>query len=171
MSLAADARDAARERPFLLTALRAGVVNYAAAASHLDVDGETDAIATALRRYAEELPPLETEPRDARVTMQSGVGVVDAADAESANGDALLTLGGRAVVAGDGSQTAILATGEVDADALTTVLGRLQTAEIPVDAAATAGGSLLVVVGRRDGVNALQVVEAALEAVSVANTR
>ncbi|WP_224336985.1 DUF7523 family protein [Haloprofundus halobius] len=171
MSLAADAREAARERPFLLTALRASVVNYSAAATHLDIDGDTDAIATALRRYAEELPPLEIETRDTRVTMKSGVGVADAADAETTDEDALLTLGGSAVVADGGSQTAIVATGEADVDALATVLGRLQASEIPVDAAATAGDSLVVVVGRRDGVNALRVVEAALEAVSVADIR
>ncbi|WP_224269478.1 DUF7523 family protein [Haloprofundus salinisoli] len=168
MSLAAETREAARERPFLLTALRAGVVNYAAAASSLDLDGDTEAIATALRRYAEELPPLELGERNARVTMKSGVGVVDAADAETTDEDALARLGGQSVVADAGSQTAILATGEVDADALTTVLGRLQTAEIPVDAAATVGESLLVVVERRDGVNAVRIVEAALEAVSIA---
>ncbi|KTG10094.1 hypothetical protein AUR64_10890 [Haloprofundus marisrubri] len=165
MSLAADARAAARERPFLLTALRAGVVNYTAAASHLDIDGETDAIATALRRYAEELPSLEVESREVCVTMNSGVGVVD--DAAESDEGALLTLGGQTVVPDVGSQTAILATGEVDADALTAVLGRLRAAEISVDAAATMDGSLLVVVERRDGVAALQVVEAALEAVSV----
>lgn len=164
MSLAADAREAARERPFLLTALRAGVVNYTAAASCLDIDGETDAIATALRRYAEELPPLEIESRDVRVTMNSGVGVVD--DPGATDEETLLTVGGQSVVADAGSQTAILATGEADADALTTVLGRLQASEIPVASAATAGDSLVVVVERRDGVNALQVVEAALETVA-----
>ncbi|WP_224447065.1 DUF7523 family protein [Haloprofundus salilacus] len=170
MSLAADTREAVRERPFLLNALRAGVVNYAAAASSLDLDGDTDAIATALRRYAEELSPPEIEARDARVTMKRGVGIVDAEEAEAAEATdegALLTLGGRVVVADAGLQTAVLATGEVDADALTTVLGRLQAAEVSVDAAATAGESLLVVVERRDGVNALRVVESALEAISV----
>ena len=48
MSLAAETRAAVRARPWLLEALRAGVVNYAAAAESLDVDGDTDSIATAL---------------------------------------------------------------------------------------------------------------------------
>ena len=55
MSLASETRDAVRARPFLYDALRAGVVNYTAAARELDVDGEVDAVATALRRFAEEL--------------------------------------------------------------------------------------------------------------------
>lgn len=76
MSLAAEAREAVREHPFLLSALRAGVVNHRAAAEFLELDGDPDAVATALRRFAETLPEYETESRDARVTMHSGVGVV-----------------------------------------------------------------------------------------------
>ena len=62
MSLAAETRAAVRERPVLYDALRAGIVNYTAAAESLDLDGETDAIATALRRFAQS---LATEAADA----------------------------------------------------------------------------------------------------------
>lgn len=55
MSLAADTREAVRERPVLYDALRAGIVNYTAAADTLDVEGDADAIATALRRFARSL--------------------------------------------------------------------------------------------------------------------
>ncbi|MFT4958602.1 MAG: hypothetical protein ACI9EZ_001934, partial [Halobacteriales archaeon] len=55
MSLAERTREAARARPFLVEGLRAKVVNYTAAARFLDVDGEVDAVATALRRYGEGL--------------------------------------------------------------------------------------------------------------------
>src|SRR6056297_2372029 len=55
MSVAAATREAVRDRPALYDALRAGVVNYTAAADALDVDGDREAIATALRRFAAEL--------------------------------------------------------------------------------------------------------------------
>ncbi|MDX1748043.1 MAG: hypothetical protein R3324_19085, partial [Halobacteriales archaeon] len=69
MSLAEDTRQAVRRRPWLLTALQAGVVNYAAAARSLDIGADLDAVATALRRFAERLPPFETHHCSARVTM------------------------------------------------------------------------------------------------------
>lgn len=163
MSTAEATRDAVRSRPFVLSALRAGVLNYTAAAAFLDVEGEEDAIATALRRFADELPAFETESRDARVTMQSGVGVVDADEAE---GEPLLRAGGTAVVNG-GSLTAVLATGEVDAAALGAVCSRFVAEEVAVHAAATASESLVVVVGRRDGPTAVQVIESVLDAVTV----
>lgn len=167
MSLAAETREAVRQRPFLLAALRAGVVNYTAAAEFLGLDGDAESVATALRRYAEDLPAYATDARDARVRMQSGVGLRSDADAPS-TADAtapLLSVGGTAVVPDGGSLTAVLATGEVDAAALATVLGRLETADASVEAAGIAEGTLLVVVGRRDGAKALRVVEAALDAV------
>ncbi|EJN60150.1 DUF7523 family protein [Halogranum rubrum] len=162
MSLAADTRDAVREHPFLFDALRAGVVNHTAAADFLTLDGEREAVATALRRFSAELDEYETETRQVRVTMQSRVGVEEGHATNDA--DALLTLGGVAVADG-GSQTAVLATGDVDTAGLAAVLDRLAVADVAVDAAAVAGETLLVVVGRRDGANAVRVVESALETV------
>ncbi|MFW6317667.1 MAG: DUF7523 family protein, partial [Halorubrum sp.] len=95
MSLAAETRRAVAEHPFLLAALRAGVVNFTAAARFLEVDGETDAVATALRRYADDLPAYETASREARVTMQSGIGPVESLE------DALLAVGGTALGPGE----------------------------------------------------------------------
>ena len=170
MSLAADTREAARARPFVLDALRAGVLNHSAAAAWLaeaadlggDGDADTDAIATALRRFREELPAYSTADRDASVTMRSGVGMVDD---EGSGGDApLLRVGGAAVVP-EGRDTAILATGDVDAGALAAVLRRLDAVDVAVAAAAVAGEALVVVVGRRDGATAVRVAEDALAAV------
>ncbi|MFC4356626.1 hypothetical protein ACFO0N_01545 [Halobium salinum] len=185
MSLASETRRAVRERPFLLAGLRAGVVNFTAAADFLDLDGDREAVATALRRYAEELPGYDDESRAARVTMQSGVAVVaeggdgpggsrrNAAHADGAAGDPheadpLLAVGGAGLVSDGGSATAVVATGSpeaVDAAALGAVLSRLETAGVGVDAAAACGGTLLVVVDRREGATALRTVEAALDAV------
>jgi len=121
MSLAAETREAARARPFVLDALRAGVLNHSAAAAWLaeeadlggDGDADADAIATALRRFREELPPYATTERAASVSMRSGVGVVDGPEADgSGDADPLLRVGGAAVVS-EGRDTAILATGDV----------------------------------------------------------
>ncbi|WP_458206389.1 DUF7523 family protein [Haladaptatus sp. NG-SE-30] len=158
MSLAAATREAVRRRPFLHTALRAGVVNYTAAARSLadDVGDDTDAISTALNRFADELPDYQPETRDARVAMQSGLGESD--------DDPLLVVGDTGFAPDSGSLTAVIATGEVDTVALSHVLARLVTAEIEV-VAAGAADSLAVVVERRDGATAVRAVEDALDSV------
>jgi hypothetical protein len=159
MSIAERTRDAVREHPFLLAGLRAGVVNYRAAATMLDVDANEDAVAAALRRFAAELPDHEPTERSVRVTVQRGVGVADAADAP------LLVVGDRAVAADAGSSTALLGTGDVDARALATALDRLNAVDVAVEAAAVAVDHLLIVVDGRSGGRALRVLEASFEAV------
>ncbi|SDF01023.1 hypothetical protein SAMN04488067_101422 [Halorubrum xinjiangense] len=176
MSLAAETREAVRAHPFVRDALRAGLVNHSAAATWLaeraDLDGDPDAIAAALRRFREDLPPYEADARTASVSMRSGVGVVDAAD-DSRTGEPddgrtddapLLRVGDAAVVDG-GDQTAILATGDVDPAALASALDRLAAADVEVAAAGVSGDALVCVVSRRDGASAVRVVEATLEAV------
>jgi len=162
MSLAAETRRAVDRRPFLRTALRAGVVNYTAAARTLAVDGETDAIATALRRYADELPAYETESRDVRVRMESGIGPLESARDDA---DTLLTVGGQAFGPVDSDLTAIVAAGDVDAAALAAVLARLTAEELSPTAAGVAEDALVIVVERLEGANALRAVEDALERV------
>ncbi|MFP8954972.1 hypothetical protein ACLI4Z_18745 [Natrialbaceae archaeon A-arb3/5] len=157
MSLAAETRRAARDQPFLVAALRAGVVNYTAAARFLDVDGETDAVATALRRYAEELSDYETESRDVRVRMESGIGPVSDDDAPP-----ILSVGGTELGAGSGEQTAIIATGAVDATALAATIRTLSVAGIEPTTAGVADSTMVIVVDRLDGANALRAVERAL---------
>jgi uncharacterized protein with beta-barrel porin domain len=162
VTLAAETRDAAREHPFLHEALRAGVVNYTAAARYLDLEGDVEAAATALRRYAESLDrggdsASETTGDDAtgsaNVTMHRGAGIADAAE------DAVVTVGDAGLVPGQGSLTAILATGAVDARTLEGVLGRLRIADVSVSAAGLAGESLAVAVPDRKAATALRVVE------------
>ena len=163
MTLAADTRRAVRRNPFVFEALRAGVLNYTAAARFLDV-GDLDPVAAALRRYAEELPNYESDSRDARVTMRSGLGAVELSEGDGENDDneALLAVGGRALVPDEGSLTGVLATGEVDARALAHVLDRLAVESIAVEAAGVAGDGLFVAVDRRAGPDAVRVVENAL---------
>ncbi|WP_229113615.1 DUF7523 family protein [Halapricum desulfuricans] len=152
MSLAADTREAVRTHPFVYEGLRAGILNYSAAARFLDV-GETDAVAAALRRYAEELPERDTDECELRVTMHSGVGPAEASD------EPLLVVGETALAANGGDATAVVATGDVGPDFLRTVLGRCAAAEISVEAAAVGPDALVVVVGRRDGPDTVRLIE------------
>lgn len=158
MSLAADARDAVHERPFLLEALRAGVVNYSAAARELDLGDDEAAVATALRRYAARLPPRTVEARRATVTMHSGLRRAEA-------DPGLLAVGGVGFAADGGDLTGVVATGGVDAAALGHALGRVGAAGVEPVAAGAVDGSLVMVTARSDGPAALQAVEAALQAV------
>lgn len=161
-SLAARTREAARENPFLVEALAAGVVNYTAGARFLapaiDGDPGEDAVATALRRFAADLD-RSTEDCDAHVRMESGVGLVENPT------DALLAVGEAGAVPGEGGHTALVAGGDVDPAALGTALSRLSTAGIDPLAAGATGDALVLVVERRDGADALRIVEAALGAV------
>jgi len=160
MSLAARTREAVRRRPWLLAALGAGVVNYTAAARSLDVDGDVEAVATALRRYAEDLDPPARPAGDATVSMRSGVERVTEGG-DWADEDTVLSVGGTAFRDGDGSLTAVTARGP-GAAALSAVLGRLAAADVPVEAAGASDGELTVVVGRRYGADAVRVLEGAL---------
>ncbi|GCF14736.1 hypothetical protein Harman_26710 [Haloarcula mannanilytica] len=160
MSLAAATREAVRERPFLYDALRAGVVNYTAAARTLDVAGEEEAIATALRRFAEELDDGPAHESDAHVSMESGLGRIESGDDET---DTVLAVGDAAFAEGAGSLTGIVATGDLYPEALAEVLGRLRATDVPVEAAGVTDDALVVVVGRRAGPDALRVVEATVQ--------
>jgi hypothetical protein len=166
MSLAEDTRAAARARPALVAALQAGVVNYTAAARFLsdEVEGDTESVATALRRFAGSLPDRETEARDARVSMRSGLGEVDGdgPDVDS-DSDSLLLVGTTRLAPGAGSLTGVVVEGDVDGRALAHLLGRLSVEEIPVQTAGVADETLVVAVERGDGPDALRVVENALK--------
>ena len=157
MSLAAETRRAIETYPFLVTALRADVVNFTAAARFLEVDGEIEAVAAALRRYADDLPPLETHARESRVTMQSGLGPVENDE------DALLVVGETKLGGGDGNSTGILATGDVDARSFATALHAITQDDVTVHAAGIAYETMIVVVDRLAGANAVRAIERVLE--------
>lgn len=158
VSLAERTRSVAREHPFLVAALRAGVLNYAAAARFLDVEGDPEAVATALRRFGEDLTRYTTTDRDVRVTMHRNVGAVDPQEA-------VLSVGDLALAPDGGDRTAVVASGDVDAAALTATLGRLAAEGVAVAAAGVGDGTLVVVVGGRAGPDAVRAVEEALASV------
>lgn len=160
MSLAEQTRAAVREQPFIFDALRAGVLNYTAAARFLDV-GDEEAVATALRRYGEELESYDEQSVRATVTMQRRVGITEAPDP-----DALLRLGDIGVEP-DGPYTAISASGDVPPGALGSVCQRLRAAGIELAAAAGVDGELTLVVDNEDAVDALRIVEDAVDSLPV----
>lgn len=159
MSLAADTRAAVRARPFLYDALRAGVVNYTAAARFLAI-GDEAAVAAALRRFADDLPDLSFPGGDARVSMRSGLTRTDDPAA------AILVVGDLTLTAGDGDLTAIQAVGDVGPHTVGRALRRLATEDIPVIATGATDGTVLVVVDRRTGPDALRHLESTLAVVA-----
>lgn len=167
MSLAAETREAVRNRPVLFEALRTGVVNYTAAADSLAVEGDREAIATALRRFATDLDdPTAVAERSITVRLHSAIKAVDSAALLSVDGAGIAVSG----VASDGSHeitvdehTAVRVTGDVDSRLLSSVLARLQVAEIPVAAAGSTEEAMVVVVPRREGPTAVQLIEAVVE--------
>lgn len=155
MTLAAKAREKAREQPFIHEALKAGVLNYSAAARFLDI-GDEESVAAALRRYGEELE-YEREESDLRVTMETGLG-------QKTNGSGLLYIGDTAYVPGEGSLTAILATGSVSLRRFRAVLCRCEAESIDIHAGGVTDETFLVVVDRRDGPETIRLVESVCEA-------
>lgn len=160
MTVAERTREAVRDRPFLADALAAGVVNYSAAASSLDIDAETDAVTAALRRYGEELT-RETPDHDARVTMERGLSVVTDPETSTA-AEPLLRVAGTALTDDGGRLAAIVARGDADPLALERTLGRLRTAEIDTEVAGVGRDALVVAVQSRESAAAVRAVEDAL---------
>ncbi len=154
MSLAAETREAVRQRPTLYDGLRAGIINYTAAAEQLDLDGDREAIAAALRRFAESISEnADSDPtadRSLTVRMNRGVDPDEATSLPVLNGDEVAT---------DGPVTAIRASGDVDAAVLASALDRLRIADIDVVAAGVTSETLVILVEQRAGANALQLVE------------
>ena len=151
MSLAARTRDAVDRQPWLRRALAAGVVNYAAAAKSLDVEGDPDAIATALRRYAGELEEPTPAERDARIRLHG--------DRESVVADGHLPIDPAGT---DGGEATVTASGEVDGALLSHVLATLAVEGVPVFGAGVDESGLAVIVPAVHGTAALGVVEDAV---------
>lgn len=155
MSIAERTRTAAQRHPFLIEALRSGVLNYTAAARFLDI-GETDAVAAALRRYAEDLPAASHSDADIKLRMITGVGKTDDTN------DSLLVIDGESFATGIGELTAIVADGPIPMRGYVRALWRLEESSIPIRASGTSEQGLIVVTDRNGGPNALRIVEESL---------
>ncbi len=152
-SLADRVRAAVRADPLFYDALRAGIVNYRALARTLPVDGEIETIATALRRFADQLPAPE-QSSDPRLRLRRDITVTaDGAD------PGLLTVGSVTLQSvDDGTETALLVTG-CQPRWFARALVALDIAEIPIVAAGIEGTDAIIVVAQSDGMAALQTLE------------
>lgn len=154
MSLAERTRDAVQQTPFLHEALRTGVLNYRAAARTLDIDGDEDAIATALRRYADTLSePIQQSTPVVRV--KRGVGIADSSEPSSSP---LLQIGETTVI-DQGDQTAVLISGSCSTMDQARVLTRLGIADIETYACGFSSETGIIVVSNADGMRALRLIE------------
>ncbi|MFB6153283.1 MAG: hypothetical protein ABEJ27_03430 [Halodesulfurarchaeum sp.] len=156
-SLAAETRSAIDARPYLKEALRAGVLNVAAAARYLDLEGEHEAVATALRRYAEELESREPRERAFTVRMERRVTDVNALLSVGGEGQPLVQAdpdGARTT-----APTALVVTGDVDARLVGTVLTRLAETELTLIGAGMAEERAVFLVPNGSGSTALRIVE------------
>jgi hypothetical protein len=147
-SIAARTRRAVDRTPFVRQALRAGVLNYTAAARRLDVDAEPDAVASALRRYEADLPALDDADRTVRVRM------------DNTPAETLLAVAGQEAETQD--QTALLLSGEVDPGTFGRAVAALQAASLAVTAAGFVQDQGVVLVPDADGSAALRIVESVL---------
>ncbi|MFW6383869.1 MAG: DUF7523 family protein [Halodesulfurarchaeum sp.] len=144
-SIAARTRRAVDRTPYVRQALRAGVLNYTAAARRLDVEGEPDAVASALRRYEADLPPLDREDRSVRVRM------------DRSPDERLLSVAGRDLDGED--RTALTLSGALDPGTFGRAVAALHASSLPVSGAAYAEGRAVVLVPGADGSAALRIVE------------
>ena len=147
-SIAARTRRAVDRTPFVRQALRAGVLNYTAAARRLDVDAEPDAVASALRRYEADLPPLGNADRTVQVRMD---GTPD---------ETLLSVTGQDAKI-DG-HTALLLTGELDPGTFGRAVAALQAASLAVTGAGYVENQAVILVPGADGSAALRIVESVI---------
>lgn len=152
MSTAEEARAGARSHPFLLEALRAGVLNYSAAARFLGLDDES-AGAVALRRLADELPPFERAAVADRIRVERGMGRVEDP------GTAMLTVGETHIGRQAGDLTAVIAEGPFNARPAATSVGRLAAAGVHPVAAGWVEDRLIVVVKRAAVARAIRCLE------------
>lgn len=152
MSLAERTRKALKAAPFIHEALRAGVVSYTAAARYLDVKGDTDAIASAIRRYTDALTPPETGS-ETTVRMERGVQL-----GSGNHDDGLLTVGDVTVEDG-GECTAYILAPLADQRLFGSILTRLAIEGVPVRAAGVSPETAVIVVGSEAGPEALRIVE------------
>mgnify|MGYP000084753178 CR=1 FL=1 len=147
-SIAAETRRAVDQTPYLRQALRAGVLNYTEAARRLDVAAEPGAVASALRRYEEELPPLGASKSTVSVRMerQPEAGCLSVVGTEPDLTD----------------QTAITISGSPDPGLFGRALSALHTASVSVSGAGFVEGTGVVLVPSEDGATALRSIEAAI---------
>lgn len=155
MSLASRTRDTVKKYPCIHQALRAGVINYSAAARYLPVSGDTEAIASALRRYAEELPDPTPKPIDVSITMHTSYpDQLSGLPAETPDTNE------------EGSITWLCVSGDITPVLVGSVLLGCKSHEIPVQTVSANDGTALISVPQSAGAAALRCIEHVLDPAS-----
>lgn len=157
MSLASRARSEVDRYPFLRRGLQAGVINYTAAARFLDIDGDIDAVATALRRYANELDDPRFSDRTVAIRMQSGV------DLRTETDDRLLVVDDVGVESDGGPYTAISVSGAIEIDRYRRALAILDAEGIETVASGISDETMVVITPNQQAARAVDVIEAVMQ--------
>ena len=138
MSLAAITRREVRKTPYLYDAIRAGIVNYSAAARMLDLEGQDAGVSASLQRLSKELRPLEMVRIDANITISSDE---------------------------TKQQAKVAVEGPVDAKILSHLILVCHMNGICIIEASILMGEIEIVVEWKDGPNSLRLIERALESI------
>ncbi len=133
------------------------MVNYRAVARAIDVSGDVDAVATAIRRYAEELAPVAEDSDPPTIRIERPVRITTAPDATG-----LLSVGDTTVQSGtDGAAAALLVSRghaypprQLAADILA-----LETNDLTPQAVGLGQTTAVIVVAQTDGPDAIRVLE------------
>ncbi len=140
MSTAERARRAVRDQPFLFRSLQAGVLNYRAVARYLEV-GDEGTVASALRRYAEELDTPKRSSPSVRVTFHRDATAAEAVPVESE------------------TASAIVVRGDPGVETFVTAIDRLLIEDVTVRGLSYDQERSVIAVSRDDGPAALRLVE------------
>jgi hypothetical protein len=159
MNTAATTRAAVDRLPWLRRGLRAGLLNAAAVAGWLDLPGDPESVAAAVRRYGADLEPLAADTPSVTVRMRAGLGHGDTAD------DRILEVLGASIGGSGEGLTALVCTGDVDPQMLALCIDRLSVGSIVVDAAGVLDQTAVIAVPSRDGPAALRMIEDTLAAI------
>lgn len=142
MSTAAAARRAIRAHPFLLAALRAGVLNYSAAARFLELD-DVEAGAAALRRLGNEETEVGPREPELRIRIERDVPAALADSLESDQADL----------------RAIVATGSIASMTVARIVARFDDADVDLLGMTWTPDRLTIAVASSSTATALRCVE------------
>lgn len=148
MSLASQTRETVKNHPCIHEALRAGVINYSAAARFLPIAGDTEAIASALRRYEEQLASPTTQSRDVSISMHSSYPSEQAGFSEENPSDIDTE-----------TVTWLCVSGNISPAFVGSLLLGCKSHEIPIHAVSANEGTAVICVPRSTGAAALRCIE------------
>lgn len=155
MSLASRTRETIQNFPCIHEALRVGVINYSAAARFLPVAGDTEAIASALRRYENHLSGPANQSRDISISMHSSYPSEQAGLTEETPYDTDTE-----------TVTWLCVSGDISPTVVGSLLLGCKSHDIRVNAVSANEGHAVICVPRSSGTSALRCIESVLNPLS-----